>query len=84
MRPLLLSAILGGALTGCYAEGNSVGFGVGDSETFLTLARCQREATATYAGGGLRYYGYECRGKVLGFVTEKRTYSDGKLTSQTK
>jgi hypothetical protein len=67
--------------TGCYAEGNSYFLTDGETERFLTIGRCEREAAAHLPDGQPKYSGYKCRGKFVGFTTSKRDYYNGKLQS---
>jgi hypothetical protein len=69
---------------GCWAEGNSYFLGTGETERFLTMARCEREATASFRDGNPKYSGYECRARLPGFTTEKRDYQSGKLQTLIK
>jgi hypothetical protein len=77
---LLLFTLL---LTACYAEGNSYYLSSGETEYFLTMNRCEKEAIAKYTNGEPMYSGYECRFKFLWFTTQKSQYYAGKLISET-
>lgn len=68
----------------CWTEGNSYFLADGETERFLTMNRCEREATAKHPEGTSKYSGYECRGKFLGLTTTKRDYYNGKLQSETR
>jgi hypothetical protein len=74
---VLLAVVLGTVLGGCYADGNAQFLAEGPTRWYLTLAACEREATARYASGGPVYGGFECRRRVAGFIVETRTYYDG-------
>ena len=76
--------VLAALLSGYYAEGNSFFLATGETETFLTMGRCEREAQSKHEDGGVRYSGYECRYKLLLFTLEKKRYSNGKLLSTTE
>lgn len=78
---LVLLAI---SLSGCYAEGNSHFLSTGQTETFLTMSRCEREAQSRHQDGSTKYSGYECRSKFLIFTLQKKNYQDGKLSGKTE
>lgn len=84
MKPHLLVVLLVSLLSGCYAEGNSFFITTGETENFLTMGRCEREAQSKHQDGGARWSGYECRYKFLVFTLEKKRYEDGKLSSITE
>lgn len=67
-------------LSGCHAEGTSYFLASGETEKFLTLSRCEREAQSKHQDGSPKYSGYECRYKFLVFVLEKKNYVSGKLS----
>ena len=69
------------ALASLRVEGNSYLLADGESEYFLTMSRCQREAASTFDDGGRRYSGYRCARKFLWFTLETQELSDGKRTS---
>jgi len=56
--------VLAVLVSGCYAEGNSFFLATGETETFLTMDRCEREAQSKHQDGRARYSGYECRYKL--------------------
>lgn len=72
------------SLSGCYAEGNSHFLSTGQSEVFLTVSRCEREAQSKYQDGSPKYSGYECRYKFLIFTLRKKDYQSGKLSGKTE
>jgi hypothetical protein len=74
---LLLAVALGGVLAGCYADGTPHFLGEGETRWYLTMAGCEREATARYTSGGPVYSGFECRSRFVGFIVETRGYEDG-------
>ena len=68
---LLLATL---SISGCWAEGNSYFLSKGDSETFISMRVCEKEAKSGH------YSGYECRAIVLGMrYGETQRYYEGKL-----
>jgi hypothetical protein len=63
-------------------EGYSQFLGRGETVHFLTLGRCEREATSTYPDGGRRYSGYVCKRTFLGLTLDTVEFYDGKRVSQ--
>ena len=62
-------------------QGQSQFLSVGETEYFLSMGRCEREATSTYAEGGQRYSGYVCERKFLWFTLAKLQFDNGKRTA---
>lgn len=69
------------AVASLRVAGNSHFLADGQSEYFLTMSRCQREAVSTFDEGGRRYSGYRCARKFLWFTLETQEFYDGKRTS---
>ena len=66
-------------LAGCYTQGNSYLVADGEKELFLSMARCETQATSRFPDGSPKYAGYVCKKKLAGFMLEERDYSNGKL-----
>jgi hypothetical protein len=77
-RSATLAVLLASVLSGCYADGNSRYLAAGETRLFLTMAACEKEATATYTSGGPVYSGFQCRSRFVGFLVETRDYEEGK------
>ena len=77
-RLLLLAAFLVAALTSLRVEGSSYFLGEGETDYFLTMSRCRREAQSTYRDGGYRYAGYRCTRKFLWFTLDTEEFYSGK------
>lgn len=76
-RKFIVSIGLVSLLTigGCSAEGESYFLGRGETRYFLTMSDCEKEALSEYAGGGRKYYGFECRKMLLGiFLLDSKTF----------
>jgi hypothetical protein len=69
------------AIASLRVEGSSHFLADGHSEYFLTMSRCQREASSTFDQGGHRYSGYECARKLLWFTVETQDFYNGERTS---
>ena len=62
-------------------EGQSYFLADGETQYFLSMSRCQREASSMFSEGGYRYSGYRCRRKFLWFTLEAQEFYSGKSTS---
>ncbi len=65
------------ALSGCYAEGESVFITRGETHRYASMKACDEVATARYPGGGPVYSGFECRSIVFGTVSTVVRYHEG-------
>jgi hypothetical protein len=62
-------------LVGCTAEGNSQYLGKGETQYYLNMRTCEKEAQSEYTSGGRKYSGYECRKMLFGiFQLESKTF----------
>jgi hypothetical protein len=67
-------------ISGCTAEGNSYFVGRGESQRFISLATCEKEARSSHPDGTSRYYNYECRELLFDrWIMSVNRYKDGKL-----
>lgn len=81
-RALIALSILAVVVLASFrVEGNPYFLADGQTEYFLTMLRCQREASSTFSEGGSRYSGYRCTRKFLWFTLEAQQFYNGKRTS---
>ena len=77
---LLVIAVV---LSGCTAEGNSYSVGKGESQRFISLATCEKEARSSHPDGTPRYHAYECRQLLFDrWTVTSKHYEDGKLLTE--
>ena len=70
-------------ISGCTAEGNSYFVGRGESQRFISLATCEKEARSSHPDGTPRYYAYECRQLLFDrWTVTSKHYEDGKLLTE--
>ena len=79
MKILSLVALVAIGLTACYAEGKSLAVGATRKDHFLTINRCEAEATRTLTPGVPKHTSFVCEAKLLGLTLEQREYVDGGL-----
>lgn len=84
MAKIIAICLAASFLTGCYAEGHSFFLANGETQRFLSLARCESEAMSTDKDSGPKYAGYICKQKLFFVTLEQRDYYDGKPISSTK
>lgn len=81
MRVAVLAFVV--VLSGCYAEGESVFIGRGDTRRYASMEVCDEVATSRYPGGGPVYSGFECRSVRFGKVrTVVRYHEGGKIEEE--
>ena len=77
---LLATAVV---LAGCTAEGNSYSVVKGESQRFISLATCEKEARSSHPDGTPRYYAYECRQLLLDrWVLKTARYENGEFAKK--
>jgi hypothetical protein len=81
---IVLSTVTIVALVAFRVEGHSSFLADGETQYFLTMSRCQREASSTFSQGGSRYSGYRCTRKFLWFTLETQDFYDGRRTSSVR
>ena len=73
------------ALSGCYAEGESVFIGRGETRRYSSMDVCDEVATARYPDGGPVYSGFECRSMMFGKIRAVVRYHEGnKIEEESK
>ena len=84
MDRLIISALLllpfSVTMAGCTAEGNSYSIRKGESQRFISLATCEKEARSSHPDGTSLYYNYECRELLFDrWIMSVNRYKDGQL-----